>query len=115
MDIAAKYNPMRWDAFAAECPTEPLDMRVFATLTPKYRPPFDDESKYAAFLLTHTDGSSEVLAYAERGSDVARRLLAIAADDFESRVYLRIRFASGSKECVEILDMIESTDWIVVE
>ncbi len=112
-ETTVKYNPMRWDAFATECPTEPMEMRVFCTLSTEYRAPFNDDSKYAAFLLTHSDGASEVHAYAERDSEAGRRLLAIAEDDFEVRVYLKLRFAPGSKESVEILEMIDSEDWIV--
>jgi len=114
-ETAVNYNPMRWDAFAAEQPAAPIAMRAFVTLSGDYRPPFTDEARYAAFLLTHPDGAAEILAYAEREGEAGRRLLEIAEDDFEVRAYVSVRFPPEGMASAEILGFLDAVDWIIVE
>ncbi|MDE0826811.1 MAG: hypothetical protein OSA48_08395 [Akkermansiaceae bacterium] len=70
------YGEMAWEAFAAEHPTELVEMRIFLQPTDYYNYEFADDLKYQCFSLGAKGSEASLYGYVERDSDTARDLLA---------------------------------------
>jgi hypothetical protein len=102
------YGEMAWEAFAAEHPTELVEMRIFLQPTNYYNYEFSDDRKYQCFSLAMRGGEASLYGYVERDSDTARGLLAAVSPRGALPVRVRVKFLPWSvdKKMVWIEELI---------
>ena len=112
-----QYNPMNWSTFIKEAPAPPMDFRVYARIAPDYRFPFNDEERYIGVDLMTLNDASEIMGYAERQSELGKRLQQLLQDKHEELCILRLQFPSGSKpgdKAVYIRELV-NPHWIITD
>ena len=110
-----QYNPMNWSTFLKEMPAAPMDFRVYANLAPDYRHPFNDESRYIGVNLMTLNDTSEIMGYAERNSELGKRIERFLANKHEELCILRLQFASPpNPDTVHIRELV-NPHWIITD
>jgi hypothetical protein len=112
-----QYNPMNWSTFIKEAPADPMDFRVYANIAPDYRHPFTDERRYLGINLMTLNDTSEIMGYAERESELGKRLLGLLEGKHEELCILRLQFPSGSTpgdKAVYIRELV-NPHWIITD
>ena len=112
-----QYNPMNWSTFIKEAPADPMDFRVYANIAPDYRHPFTDEGRYLGINLMTLNDTSEIMGYAERESELGKRLLGLLEGKHEELCILRLQFPSGSTpgdKAVYIRELV-NPHWIITD
>jgi hypothetical protein len=106
---------MNWSTFLKEAPTPPMDFRVYANLAPDYRHPFTDESRYLGVNLMTLNDTSEIMGYAERESEVGKRLLEFLKDKHEELCILRLQFPSTPNSDTVYIRELVNPHWIITD
>lgn len=115
------YQPVAWDKYLTEKPTEAMNMRVSVTPDNFYSYEFRDESQFQCYKLTSLKSNRHLFGYVERTSDVARQLEEKMMANFrhgggeKEPMILRLRFPknSKSKQCV-MIEKLLAARWTYV-
>ena len=110
-----QYNPMNWSTFLKEAPAPAMDFRVYANIAPDYRHPFTDESRYLGVNLMTLNDTSEIMGYAERNSELGKRLEEFLKDKHEELCILRLQFPSGPNPNTVYIRELVNPHWIITD
>lgn len=112
------YQPMDWDAFAKERPTNhSYDFRVYVEIDTFHSHEFSDSSKWNCFRLTATGADAALFGYAKVNDQVSRELLELITRNRykKTSVILRLSIPEGlqSRGGV-VLEKLMSPRWLYV-
>ena len=99
----ACYLPVEIADYIAEKPTDPVDLRVFASPDNFYVYEFVDSDKYQCFKLTFRDNEELLFGYVERDSPTGQQLIRHFQNVRQSGsfmpepLYLKVKFLENSK------------------
>jgi hypothetical protein len=110
----ADWSDMSWTEFRSAKPTTPVVFRVTLNDVAYYNFYFTDDKKWQSFRLTSADGAHSIHAYAERGTEVHRRL-SIRAEAKHAPLMLALRFPEEGARDQVIIDRIVAEGWIEPE
>ncbi len=108
---------MNWSTFIKEAPAEPMDFRVYANIAPDFRHPFTDELRYIGINLMTLNDTSEIMGYAERESELGKRLLGLLEGKHEELCILRLQFPTDSKSGADAIHIRKFVNphWIITD
>ncbi len=113
------YQPMKWDTFATERPSDTsFEFRVYVQEDHFYSHEFADSSKWACFRLTALGGDETVFGYAKADGDLARalhdHLSKNRAAHFPAIVRLSIPGSLQSRSGA-VIEKLVNTRWIYLD
>ncbi|MEK7953819.1 hypothetical protein [Luteolibacter soli] len=111
------YQPMDWDRYRTERPTNAMDFRVWVTPDSFYSHEFSNAGRWRCYRVNIRDSEESLFGYAPVGSDVARDL-----DEFFKRepdgkatIIARLRFpAGGQSPRGVVIDKLVEPRWMYV-
>ncbi|MEZ5302755.1 MAG: hypothetical protein R3F11_19270 [Verrucomicrobiales bacterium] len=112
------YSDPSWLQFYISRPTKPASFYLIARRENFYIYPFSDASEYLCLKLTDPGVTGEVFGYAERESEVGKRLSKLVdgasrSGNPELLAILKLRFAESGRENRQVwIDEIVSETWI---
>jgi hypothetical protein len=111
------YNPIPWETFATERPSEAMAFRVYAKLDHRPGYAFPEVDKWFCVQLTAHGSGKEIFGYVERISTLGQRIHEMLVNEYDRDCILGLQFpedGKGNEQQVYIRELV-SEGWILVD